>query len=53
MEETGHGLTAATFRDRMNGTTRRCALRHLFLFLGADPNDAWKAVSTRTTRASS
>ena len=35
------GLTAVTFRDRMNGTTRRCALRHLFLFIGADPNAAW------------
>jgi thioredoxin reductase (NADPH) len=35
------GLTAATFRDRMNGTTRRYPLRHLFLFIGADPNAAW------------
>lgn len=37
------GLTAATFRDRTSGRTRRCALRHLFLFIGADPNSAWLA----------
>ncbi len=35
------GLTAATFRDRRDGATRRCALRHLFLFIGADPNAGW------------
>lgn len=35
------GLTAARFRDRTNGETQRCALRHLFLFIGADPNAAW------------
>jgi thioredoxin reductase (NADPH) len=34
-------LAAATFRDRTNKTTRHCALRHLFLFIGADPNAAW------------
>ena len=35
------GLTAAVFRDRASGATRTCALRHLFLFIGADPNAAW------------
>src|SRR5262249_48123425 len=35
------GLTAAVFRDRTTGTTHTCALRHLFLFIGADPNSGW------------
>ncbi|WP_242146003.1 FAD-dependent oxidoreductase [Sphingomonas sp. BAUL-RG-20F-R05-02] len=35
------GLTAAIFKDRATGATRRCALRHLFLFIGADPNAGW------------
>ena len=35
------GLTAATFRNRNGGTLHRCALRHLFLFIGADPNSGW------------
>jgi thioredoxin reductase (NADPH) len=35
------GLTAAVFRDRTTGTTHTCALRHLFLFIGADPNTGW------------
>jgi thioredoxin reductase (NADPH) len=35
------GLTAATFRDRTTGATRTEPLRHLFLFIGADPNAAW------------
>ena len=35
------GLTAAVFRQRGNGTTHRCALRHLFLFIGADPSGEW------------
>lgn len=35
------GLTGATFRDRTTGATRMCALRHMFLFIGADPNTAW------------
>ncbi len=39
--EPGSGLTAAVFRDRASGTTRRRALRHLFLFIGADPNIGW------------
>ena len=35
------GLTAATFRDRNSGETHTYPLRHLFLFIGADPNTAW------------
>ena len=35
------GLTAATFRNRDSGTAKTCPLRHLFLFIGADPNTAW------------
>ncbi len=34
------GLTAATFRHA-DGSTSRCAMRHLFLFIGADPNAGW------------
>mgnify|MGYP003693799635 CR=1 FL=1 len=35
------GLTGAVFRDRRTGETHACSLRHLFLFIGADPNAAW------------
>jgi thioredoxin reductase (NADPH) len=35
------GLTAAVFRARASGATYTYALRHLFLFIGADPNAAW------------
>ena len=35
------GLTAVAFRDRATGATRSCPLRHLFLFIGADPNASW------------
>jgi thioredoxin reductase (NADPH) len=35
------GLTAATFRCKTTGETKRLELRHLFLFIGADPNAAW------------
>ncbi len=35
------GLTAAVFRERTSGATRTCQLRHLFLFIGADPNAGW------------
>jgi len=35
------GLTAATFRERATGATHACPLRHLFLFIGADPNASW------------
>ncbi len=35
------GLTGATFRKRESGGTKSVALRHLFLFIGADPNAEW------------
>jgi thioredoxin reductase (NADPH) len=35
------GLTAAVFRERATGATHTCPLRHLFLFIGADPNTGW------------
>jgi thioredoxin reductase (NADPH) len=35
------GLTAASFRDNISGKTRSFQMRHLFLFIGADPNAEW------------
>jgi thioredoxin reductase (NADPH) len=35
------GLTAAVFRNRSTGGIRSYPLRHLFLFIGADPNAGW------------
>ena len=35
------GLTAVVFRNRESGATHICPLRHLFLFIGADPNAGW------------
>jgi thioredoxin reductase (NADPH) len=29
------------FNNRLLGEERRCRLRHLFLFIGADPNTGW------------
>jgi len=37
------GLTGATFRDRISGKDKKAPLRHLFLFIGADPNAGWLA----------
>jgi thioredoxin reductase (NADPH) len=37
------GLTGATFRERDGGKTKTSPLRHLFLFIGADPNAEWLA----------
>lgn len=37
------GLTGAIFRDRRSGETHLCPMRHLFLFVGADPNADWLA----------
>ncbi len=36
-----NGLTAATFRDRRDGSLTRREVRHMFLFIGADPNADW------------
>ncbi|HYF88649.1 FAD-dependent oxidoreductase [Azospirillum sp.] len=35
------GLSAVTLRHRATGVGRQLAARHLFLFIGADPNTAW------------
>ena len=35
------GLTGALFRNRGDGTVSRRDLRHIFLFIGADPNASW------------
>jgi thioredoxin reductase (NADPH) len=37
----GGALEAATVRDRKSGETWRLPLRHLFLFIGAEPNTDW------------
>jgi thioredoxin reductase (NADPH) len=37
------GLKAVTFRDRATGATHTYPLRHMFLFIGADPNAEWLA----------
>lgn len=37
------GLTGAIFGNRAKGTKHHCALRHLFLFIGAEPNADWLA----------
>ena len=35
------GLKGAVFRHRDSGSSHACALQHLFLFIGADPNAEW------------
>jgi thioredoxin reductase (NADPH) len=35
------GLESATLRSRLDGSERQLSLRHLFLFIGADPNAGW------------
>jgi thioredoxin reductase (NADPH) len=35
------GLEAVAWRDRRSGEENTCALRHLFLFVGADPETQW------------
>jgi thioredoxin reductase (NADPH) len=42
------GLTGAVFRNRADGSTRSCAFKHLFLFIGADPNTGWLAGCVET-----
>jgi thioredoxin reductase (NADPH) len=41
LEGDEHGLSGAMIRDNASGALRRCDLRHLFLFIGADPNSEW------------
>ncbi|MEJ1976027.1 MAG: FAD-dependent oxidoreductase [Acetobacteraceae bacterium] len=36
-----NGLAAALFRNRATQAEHKCLLRHLFLFVGADPNADW------------
>lgn len=38
-------LSEVTLRNRGDGSTRSIAARHLFLFIGADPNTDWLADS--------
>lgn len=35
------GIASATFREIADGSLHRCASKHLFLFIGADPNTDW------------
>lgn len=35
------GISSATLRNREDGTEEKLPLRHLFLFIGADPNSGW------------
>jgi thioredoxin reductase (NADPH) len=41
--ERNSGLSGASFHDRASNATKRCDLRHLFLFIGADPHADWLA----------
>lgn len=38
-------LDAVTWRDRRSGSEARKAIRHLFLFIGAEPSTDWLARS--------
>jgi thioredoxin reductase (NADPH) len=35
------GLVRVQYRERQHGTLHSCETRHLFLFIGADPNSDW------------
>ncbi len=39
--EAAQGVTSAIFRNCSTGDTYKYPLRHLFLFIGADPNAGW------------
>jgi thioredoxin reductase (NADPH) len=45
MEGAGGRLEALRWRDVRSGVETRAAVRHLFLFIGADPNSDWLAGS--------
>jgi len=42
------GLSGVSFRNRADGTLHRLGVRHLFLFIGADPNTEWLAGCVET-----
>jgi thioredoxin reductase (NADPH) len=42
---TGGILEAIRYRSHRSGEERKCAIRHLFLFIGAEPNTDWLAGS--------
>jgi thioredoxin reductase (NADPH) len=42
---TGGILEAIRYRSHRSGEERNCAIRHLFLFIGAEPNTDWLAGS--------
>jgi thioredoxin reductase (NADPH) len=42
------GLTGAAFRRKADGAVERYPLRHLFLFIGAEPNARWLAGCVET-----
>ena len=42
------GLSAAKVCDRVTSSERRLPLRHMFLFIGADPNASWIQAHTET-----
>ena len=44
------GLTAAVFRNKALDETQRYAMRHLFLFIGAEPNAGWIERCTASDR---
>ena len=35
------GLEGATFKDGASGGTKRWSVRHVFMFIGAEPNTSW------------
>jgi thioredoxin reductase (NADPH) len=39
--QAGKGLQGITLRNRASATTSHLPVRHLFMFLGAEPNTAW------------
>ncbi len=41
LEGDGHNLQTVVWRNRDTGETTRKTLRHVFLFIGADPNTDW------------
>jgi thioredoxin reductase (NADPH) len=41
LQEDADGLCGATFRDSRTGAEHQRSVRHIFLFIGADPNSAW------------